>query len=172
MAAAARSFDVFDGAEVHRAFLVIDPEPEGFEFFRPMLRYWSERAAGRAAPRRSDIDPLDLPLPMLPHVLLIEVEHDPLDFRYRLAGTAADTIHGQSLKGVRISELRPETFARTLHDDLARMADDLAPQFLELSYTNREGKTRRYRVLRLPLCDDAGRMAMVLILANHGAITA
>src|SRR3546814_12912860 len=58
--------------------------------------YWSERAAGRAAPRRSDIDPLDLLSSLLPHLLLINVERDPPDFRYRLAGTAADTIHGSS----------------------------------------------------------------------------
>lgn len=169
MADAARAFNVFDGAQVRRDLLDLDPEPAEFEFFRPLLRYWAGRAAGRAAPRRSDIDPLDLPAALLPHVLLVDVEHEPLDFRYRLAGTAADTIHGQSLKGVRISELRPEDFARTLHDDLARMADDLQPQFVELTYTNRQGKTRRYRVLRLPLCDDGGCMAMVLILADHGA---
>lgn len=172
MAAPARAVDVFDGAEVRRVFVGLDPEPEGFGFFLPLRRYWAERAAGRAAPRRADIDPLDLPYGLLPHVLLIDVEHEPLDFRYRLAGTAADTIHGQSLKGVRVSELRPEGFARTLHDDLARMAADLAPQFVELSYTNREGKTRRYRVLRLPLCDDAGRLAMILVLADHGAMLA
>lgn len=169
MAALARAIDVFDGAEVRRAFVGLDPEPEGFGFFRPLHRYWRERAAGRLAPRRADIDPLDLPYGLLPHLLLIDVERDPLDFRYRLAGTAADTIHGLSLKGVRVSELRPEGFARTLHGDLARMAEHPSPQFVELSYTNREDKTRRYRVLRLPLCDDAGRLTMVLVLADHGA---
>src|SRR3546814_16827016 len=86
------------------------PESDGFGFFRPLLQYWSERAAGRAAPRRSDIDPLDLPSSLLPHLLLIDVERDPPDFRYRLAGTAADTIRGQSLKGVPVSQLRPEAF--------------------------------------------------------------
>src|SRR3546814_13638668 len=109
------------------------PESDGFGFFRPLLQYWSERAAGRAAPRRSDIDPLDLPSSLLPHLLLIDVERDPPDFRYRLAGTAADTIHGQSLKGVPVSPLRPEAFARPLYQALARPADDLAPQYLHLS---------------------------------------
>lgn len=169
MAAAARAFDVFDGAVVRREFLNLDPPPPGFAFFRPLYEYWAARAADRRAPSRSDIDPLDLPGAMLPHLLLIDVERDPLEFRYRLAGTAADTIHGQSLRGVRISALRPEDFARTLHDDLARMDRDLAPQFVELSYVNREGKTRRYRVLRLPMCGDDGRLAMVLVLADFGA---
>ena len=170
MAAAARTYDFFDAAVVRRTLLALDPEPQDFAFFRPLLRYWSDRRHGRAAPSRSDIDPLDLPFPLLPHVLLIDVEREPLDFSYRLSGTAADTIHGLSLKGVRVLDLKPEDFARTLHGDLARMAEDLAPQFVELSYSNRENKTRRYRVLRLPLCDECGRMTMVLILADHGLL--
>lgn len=170
MAGAARPFELFDATLVRRAFIELVPGAENFAFFRPLLVYWEERRNGRTAPRRADLDPLDLPPSLLPHVLLIEVERDPLDFRYRLAGTAADTIHGQSLKGVRILDLRPEPFARTLHGDLVRMAEDLALQFTELSFTNREGKTRRYRVLRLPLCDLAGRLEMILVLADHGSI--
>lgn len=170
MAAAVRPFDIFDAAVVDRVLLDFDPDAADASFFRPMQRYWDLRRGTRPAPRRGDIDPLDLPPGLWPHMLLIDVAHDPLDFRYRLAGTAADTIHGVSLKGVRILDLRPEAFARTLFDDLRRMAQDLEKQFLELSYTNREGRSRRYRVLRLPLCDEQGRLAMVLVLADHGAI--
>ena len=171
MAAEAMPFELFDATLAQRVFVELHRDAPDFAFFRPLLDYWESRRLDRAAPRRSDIDPLDLPPLLLPHVLLIDVRHDPLDFRYRLAGTAADTIHGQSLRGVRILDLRPEPFAQTLHGDLVRMAGDLAIQFTLLSFTNREGKTRRYRVLRLPLCDDAGRLAMILVLADHGAIT-
>lgn len=170
MAAAARTFELFDAAVARRDFIDLVPDAPDFAFFLPLLRYWEQRRDGRTAPRRRDIDALDMPPLILPHVLLIEVERDPLDFRYRLAGTAADTIHGQSLKGVRILDLRPEPFARILHGDLVRMTEDLATQFTVLSFTNREDKTRRYRVLRLPLCDDVGRLEMILVLADHGAI--
>lgn len=171
MAAEAKPFELFDAAVAQRTFVELDRTAPDFGFFRPLLDYWEARRDDRAAPRRSDIDPLDLPPSLLPHVLLIDVQRDPLDFRYRLAGTAADTIHGQSLRGVRILDLRPEALARTLHGDLVRMVSDLAIQFTLLSFTNREGKTRRYRVLRLPLCDDEGRLAMILVLADHGAIS-
>jgi hypothetical protein len=166
----ARPFDLFDTATIGREFLEVVPETEDFAFFRPLLRYWEGRRAGRIAPARGDIDPLDLPPLLLPHIVLIEVRRDPLEFAYRLAGTAADTIHGQSLKGVRILDLRPESFANALNDDLTRMAEDLAVQFVLHTFTNREGKTRRFRVLRLPLCDASGRLEMVLVLADHGAI--
>jgi len=171
MAAGAKPFELFDATVAQRTFVELDREASDFGFFLPLLEYWEGRRQGRAAPRRCDIDPIDIPALLLPHILLIDVGRDPLDFRYRLAGTAADTIHGQSLSGVRILDLRPEPFARTLHGDLARMAGDLVIQFTMLSFTNREGKTRRYRVPRLPLCDDNGRLEMILVLADHGAIT-
>jgi hypothetical protein len=165
----AKPFDLFDTATVGREFLEVVPDTEDFAFFRPLLRYWEACRAGRIAPARGDIDPLDLPPPLLPHVVLVDVKWEPLEFSYRLAGTAADTIHGQSLKGVRILDLRPESFATVLNADLTRMAEDLATQFVLHTFTNREGKTRRFRVLRLPLCDASGRLEMVLILADHGA---
>ncbi len=168
MSATPRIYDDFEAVAVRRTDLALDQEAEDFAFFGPLLQYWSDRRRGRVAPGRSDIDPLDLPLPLLPHLLLIDVDRQPLDFSYRLAGTVADTIHGRGLKGVRVLDLRPEDFARTLHDDLARMSAEPAPQFVELAYVNRDGRIRRYRALRLPLCDEAGRMTMVLVLADHG----
>lgn len=172
MAAVVRTFEVFDATAVRREFIELDRDAADFGLFRPLLAYWEQRRAGRIAPSRADIDPLDVPPSVLPHLLLIDVERDPVDFRYRLAGTAADTIHGQSLKGVRILDLRPEQFAKTLHGDLLRMAEIPEIQFTALSFTNRQSKIRRYRVLRLPLCDRDGRLEMILVMADHGALEA
>lgn len=170
MAVPARPYELSDATDVRRAFLELRPGADDFWFFRPLLEYWEGHRSGRIAPGRADIDPVDLPTSLLPHILLVDVSRDPLDFRYRLAGTAADTIHGQNLRGVRIRELQPEAFSRLLQDDLERMAEEVAPQFVQLSYTNRAGKIRQYRVLRLPLCDADGRLEMVLILADHGTL--
>jgi hypothetical protein len=49
--------------------------------------YWRSKAgADGAVPRRRDIDPIDLP-DLLPNLMLLDVERDPLRFRYRLVGT-------------------------------------------------------------------------------------
>lgn len=162
--------ELLDATSLSRTFVLIDPGTPDFAFFRPLLHYWQDRCAGRPAPSRRDIDPLDLPPALLPHMVLIDIEREPLDFRYRLSGTLADTIHGQSLKGLRILDLRPERFAELLHGDLVRMTEDLAVQFVLHTFTNRQGKVRRFRVLRLPLCDASGRLEMVLALADHGLI--
>lgn len=172
MAPAEKPFELTEATAVERTLLALDPTAGDFSFFRPLLEYWDDRRRGRVAPGRVDIDPLDLSPSLLPHVVLIDVEHEPLDFRYRLAGTAADHIHGMGLKGVRVLDLRPERFATLLHGDLVRMTEDLMPQFVRHGFTNQAAKTRRFRVLRLPLCDDDGRLAMVLVLAEFGALKA
>jgi hypothetical protein len=52
------------------------------------FRYWNSRRRGRSCPDRQDIDPLiDVPT-LAPHVILFDVRRDPLDFRFRLVGSA------------------------------------------------------------------------------------
>jgi hypothetical protein len=48
--------------------------------------YWQDQRRGRRMPSRRDIDPIDLPR-HLANLMLIDVEREPLRFRYRLVGT-------------------------------------------------------------------------------------
>ena len=160
-----------DAIEASRVLLDLVPEDDDFAFFRPLFHYWSRLRGDRPAPSRSDIDPVDMPRALLPNLMLIEVELDPLDFRFRLSGTQADTIVNRNLAGVRLLDLPPPAFTRSMHDDLARMADDLLPQFVHVGFKLEGGRVQRnYRALRLPLCDAEGRMEMVLSLVDHGTL--
>lgn len=51
-----------------------------------MHSYWQARRAGRAMPRRVDIDPADLK-PVLPNMALVDIKRDPFRVLYRLVGT-------------------------------------------------------------------------------------
>ncbi|WP_303979142.1 PAS domain-containing protein [Dongia mobilis] len=51
------------------------------------FRYWNSRRRGRPVPARADLDPLiDVPK-LVPNVVLFDVRHEPLDFRWRLVGS-------------------------------------------------------------------------------------
>jgi hypothetical protein len=60
-------------------------------FFAPavpkIFEYWSAIAMGQGAPSRELLDPLDMPKSELPHVMLIEYEHEPYRAKYRVVGT-------------------------------------------------------------------------------------
>jgi len=86
--------------EFHASFRAQLVLPEQRHFFD----YWLERAAGRAMPDRSDICPTDIPR-YLPLVSLIEIETEPLNFRFRLAGTQLREIYEQEVTSRHLGEL-------------------------------------------------------------------
>jgi len=55
-------------------------------------------------PSRADFDPVDIPR-LLASTALVDVLRDPLDFRFRLLGTAIDNITSRNMRGVRFSEI-------------------------------------------------------------------
>ena len=79
-----------------RAQLVL---PEQRHFFD----YWLERADGRPMPDRSDICPSEIPR-HLPLVSLIEIETEPLNFRFRLAGTQLRDIYEKEVTNTCLSD--------------------------------------------------------------------
>src|ERR1700687_3872978 len=71
---------------------------------RMALAYWSERKGANLAPRRADIDPLDIPL-ILPTRAIWNIERGG-EYRCRLAGTEIDRSLGSGLKGTALGDLR------------------------------------------------------------------
>src|SRR5262249_29214633 len=68
------------------------------------LAYWESKRPGRRMPARRDIDPAEM-LDLLPNVMLVDVVREPLDFRYRLIGTAIVAHMRHDYTGQRFSAL-------------------------------------------------------------------
>src|SRR6266404_3792675 len=66
--------------------------------------FWRSKLAGRSMPSRKDIDPTEIPQ-LLRYVMLIDVLADPLDFKYRLIGTAVCSLLHRDYTWSRFSEL-------------------------------------------------------------------
>ncbi|HVI86982.1 MAG TPA: PAS domain-containing protein [Dongiaceae bacterium] len=60
--------------------------------------YWLAKRGDRAMPWRRDIDPVELK-PILPWMLVVEIEPDPFRVLYRLAGTKVVAMNGIELTG-------------------------------------------------------------------------
>src|SRR5258708_34230503 len=69
--------------------------------------YWVKIRPGDVAlPGRQHLNPIEIP-DLLPYFFLIDVEKEPLRFRYRVGGTTLETELGHKLTGV----CRHDTFA-------------------------------------------------------------
>ena len=73
------------------------------ELSEPVLQdffaYWDDVRGERRFPSRGDIDPIRMPVPILPHLVLIDVLPDIGSFRYRLVGTKIVERVGYELRG-------------------------------------------------------------------------
>jgi hypothetical protein len=81
------------------------PDEVRSEIVRLMLQWWLGNCAADI-PDRSDLDPADLK-PLLPNILISDVEHDPFRIRYRLVGTRAREATGFNIMGRYLDELLP-----------------------------------------------------------------
>jgi hypothetical protein len=132
---------------------------------RLALDYWQRKCAGRLAPTRADIDPVEI-APLLPRVMLVDVGGDPIDFRFRLAGTGIFKIHGAELTNKRALDLEPPVYAALIHrlyrDALARRAP-IAHRLLI------ECRTRRsdYMCIILPLSEDGRTINRLMTVESY-----
>jgi hypothetical protein len=129
------------------------------------LDYWFRKRAGRLAPTRADIDPIDI-APLLPRVMLVDVSTNPVDFRFRLAGTGLFKIHGAELTNKRALELEPPAYGALIHRHYCDALERRAPIAHRLLI---ECQTRRSAYLRiiLPLSEDGVVINRLLTVESY-----
>jgi hypothetical protein len=68
----------------------------------PLLRdlhdYWQAARGARPMPFRKDVNPMAI-RPILPHLIFVDVEHDPPAFRFRIVGSAVVSLVGRDVSG-------------------------------------------------------------------------
>lgn len=127
-------------------------DPELDSDLRLALDYWRRKRAGRLAPQRADIDPVDI-APVLPRVMLVDISTDPIDFRFRLSGTGIFRIHGAELTNRRARDLEPPAYGALIHRHYGEALTRRVPVAHRLLI---ECQTRRsaYQRIILPLSED------------------
>jgi hypothetical protein len=132
------------------------------------LSYWRAKRGARLLPSRADIDPLDLSVD-LPRVMMAEVTHDPLEFRYRVAGTGTFRVHGEELTGKRPIDLQPPEYGKMIHDHYCEVVARRAP-ILHLIQLNVGDVAASYARIILPLASDGEKVDRLLTVEcyeNH-----
>lgn len=149
----------FDAEEISLDDPALDPD------LRRALDYWHQKRGTRLAPARADIDPVEI-ASLLPRVMLVDVSTDPVDFRFRLAGTGIFKVHGAELTNRRALEIEPPLYAEIVHrlycEALARRAP-LAHRLLIECETRRSGFTR----IILPLSEDGAAINRLMTVESY-----
>jgi hypothetical protein len=122
--------------------------------------YLEGKRGTREFAARRDIDPLDFPY-ILGHVVLLDVLHEPLRFRYRLVGSVLAAGAGYDLTGSFVED----------HPDVQYRAYVTARYVETVTGRRPTGgtydlllgrKPRQYQCLRVPLSDDGETINMIV----------
>lgn len=131
-----------------------------------MLRYWQKKRGTRHMPSRKDIDPTEIPF-LLPHIMLIDVTYNPLDFQCRLAGEHIVT-WGFDLTGYALSVLKtsiPEL--KLIWGACTDVVHTSQPKLDKLNYLSPQGIMKRIQYSVLPLSVKEQDQADMLISTVH-----
>ncbi len=126
------------------------------------LAYWQRIRANRAMPSRADLNPGDIPK-LLPFIILMDVLHDPLDFRYRLIGTEIDRIVHKNYRGMRLSEIPGKEAPNPIWQHHQETVEARSPVRKELTYSGPDGDVRRIEHCLMPFSSDGKTVEQILV---------
>lgn len=130
---------------------------------KPVLQqlqaYWDTRRGGRLYPPREDIDPLDLRF-IIGSLLLVDIEPEPLRFRYRLFGTDVAQRQGFDMTGKYLEQHPWQELAAMARQTYVDVMGSGAPALIERHGLIDE-QYMHHQSLVLPLGHDRVEMLLV-----------
>ncbi len=143
-------------------------EPAWIDARGPKLQqvyhYWRSKSRDGKLPRRSDIDPIDIPR-LLPNLMIVEVVEDARRYVYRLVGTKEVEMRGRDPTGLSVIDgfLGPSfEDALSFYD---RTVQSRAPVFDDKPYISSNGRWISDETLFLPLSENGLRIDRILVFA-------
>lgn len=134
---------------------------------RRLHAYWQHQRSQRDGllPKRSDIAPEQIK-DLLPNIMIVDVERDPLRFRYRLVGTRVVEYNGLEFTGCYLGEIGwPEEC--DLIASYSAVVLDRRPVFGSLAWGLLSGAVGRSEFARLPLSEDGKTVSQILAMEDY-----
>ena len=134
---------------------------------RLCLEMWQRLRGNQFAPPWSAFDWSGIPSGIIPHMGVVDVRSDPLDFVYRFWGSAHVTAHGQELTGRSVRDMRPVEEA---HSVFTQYRETLIAREARL-YTNSIRLDGSETILtetslRLPFSNDGQHIHQILAFSD------
>ncbi|MDH3233744.1 MAG: PAS domain-containing protein [Alphaproteobacteria bacterium] len=133
---------------------------------RQALAYWNDKRGARAMPARADIDPMEI-IQILPHVILLDVLREPLDFRYRLIGTVNEEHMSEPYTGRRFSELPHQCAPSRIWSCSERVVRDKHPLRSDIPYVGPKRDFTSVEDIMMPLAADGATVDMIFVVIEY-----
>jgi hypothetical protein len=132
--------------------------------------YWLTQRGSRPMPRRSDLDPADIPPRLLPGITLVDVVPDPRRYVYRLVGTMEAEVRGYDPTGRSVAEAYFGENAADATECYDLVVNARAPVLDPLPFLERRRGYRGAESLFLPLSNDGAAVNMILVFFDPEAV--
>ena len=124
--------------------------------------YWCAIRGDREMPARRDLDPIDIPA-LMANIALLDVEYDPLRFRYRLYGTTICAIGGRDQTGRYLDEPETSRIADIVCPANRTLVETRRPHAMDAHYPLNSGRLGHFHRLALPFSEDGARVTMIMV---------
>jgi hypothetical protein len=139
---------------------LFDPKSFKTQALQRIAAYWLSKVQGDRLPSRSDIHPEDI-VPDLPYLYLVDIEHDPLAFRFRLVGTAICLWAGRDYTGVAVNEPDYGAQWQSIFDDYRGVMETKMPTRSERGAPWTSKEYHQYERFLAPLASDGSKVDMI-----------
>ncbi len=126
-----------------------------------LFAYWASRREGARLPCRKNINPAHFKR-HLPTISLIDVRHDPMDYRLRLAGTGLYGVYGREITGRSLDEIYNSAAADYWRAELGKVVKEKRPSVGVHNLGWRGAPHVSILWLRLPLASNGKDVDMIL----------
>jgi hypothetical protein len=133
---------------------------------RDLFDYW-RGLAHAGVPYRAQLDPADIKL-LLPHIMMVDLSPEPLQVRYRLAGTEVVRFTGFDFTGRHLDEMGIDAHSEAVILDIYRkQRDDLWPVVGVAEYALMGQRLLRTEYIACPLLDESGMPSKSIVLEDY-----
>lgn len=133
---------------------------------RQGLDYWNGKRGDRAMPSRADLDPTEM-IAFLPHVILLDVLREPVDFRWRLIGTVVEEHMSTPYTGRRFSEFAGQRAPSRIWVNSERVMRERRPVRSDIPYIGPKSDFTTIEDIMMPLASDGENVDVIFIVVEY-----
>ncbi len=130
-------------------------------------RYWNSKRGARPMPARGDIDPSEIKH-LLPNILIVDLEGEPLRVRFRLLGTKVVAASGRDFTGGYLDEYVPSDIENLWQTYYGIARDRCLPVLGDAAVPTGDGGRFTYEFGIFPLGPEATRVTQCLSIEDYG----